>query len=69
MDVRVVDASTGQLLFADSGKGEFEKKDEAKTFAWWNFAGGNAEKVLDPWTPVKVAGDRFDLTNLQISDR
>jgi len=26
VDVRVVDASTGQLLFADSGKGEFEKK-------------------------------------------
>lgn len=26
VDVRVVDASTGQLLFAESGKGEFEKK-------------------------------------------
>ena len=26
VDVRVVDASTGQLLFADSGRGEFEKK-------------------------------------------
>ncbi len=26
VDVRVVDASTGQLYFADSGKGEFEKK-------------------------------------------
>ncbi len=26
VDVRVVDATTGQLLFADSGKGEFEKK-------------------------------------------
>lgn len=26
VDVRVVDASTGQLLFADSGKGEFERK-------------------------------------------
>jgi curli biogenesis system outer membrane secretion channel CsgG len=28
VDVRVVDASTGQLLFADSGKGEFEKKSQ-----------------------------------------
>ena len=26
VDVRVVDASTGQLLFADSGKGEYERK-------------------------------------------
>ena len=26
VDVRVVDASTGQLLFAESGKGEFERK-------------------------------------------
>jgi curli biogenesis system outer membrane secretion channel CsgG len=26
VDVRVVDAASGQLLFADSGKGEFEKK-------------------------------------------
>jgi curli biogenesis system outer membrane secretion channel CsgG len=26
VDVRVVDAATGQLLFADSGRGEFEKK-------------------------------------------
>ncbi len=26
VDVRVVDATTGQLYFADSGKGEFEKK-------------------------------------------
>jgi hypothetical protein len=26
VDVRVVDASTGQLLFADAGKGEFERK-------------------------------------------
>jgi len=26
VDVRVVDATTGQLLFADSGKGEFERK-------------------------------------------
>lgn len=26
VDVRVVDASTGQLLFADSGRGEFERK-------------------------------------------
>jgi curli biogenesis system outer membrane secretion channel CsgG len=28
VDVRVVDASTGQLLFADSGKGEFERKSQ-----------------------------------------
>lgn len=28
VDVRVVDASTGQLYFADSGKGEFEKKSQ-----------------------------------------
>jgi len=26
VDVRVVDATTGQLLFADSGKGEFQRK-------------------------------------------
>jgi len=26
VDIRVVEASTGQLLFADSGKGEFERK-------------------------------------------
>jgi len=28
VDVRVVDASTGQLYFADSGKGEFERKSQ-----------------------------------------
>jgi curli biogenesis system outer membrane secretion channel CsgG len=28
VDVRVVDASTGQLLFADSGRGEFAKKSQ-----------------------------------------
>jgi hypothetical protein len=37
-----------------------EKKDPAKAFAWWNTAAGNAEKVLDPWMPVKVAGDTFE---------
>jgi hypothetical protein len=37
-----------------AGEGEFEKKDEAKTFPWWNFSGGNAEKVLWPFAAVKA---------------
>jgi len=40
-----------------AGKGTFEKKDEAKEFPWWNFAGGNAEKVLWPFTKLSVAED------------
>lgn len=37
-----------------AGGGAFEKKDEAKEFAWWNANLGNAEKVLWPYTPVRA---------------
>lgn len=37
-----------------AGEGTFEKKDETKSFPWWNYNGGNAEKVLWPFTAVKV---------------
>ncbi len=37
-----------------AGEGEFEKKDEAKEFPWWNFFGGNAEKVLWPYAKVSA---------------
>ena len=35
-----------------AGAGAFEKKDEARTFAWWNTPLGNAEKVLWPYTAL-----------------
>ncbi|HUU22555.1 MAG TPA: glycoside hydrolase domain-containing protein, partial [Phycisphaerae bacterium] len=45
------------VIFADgteakAGEGAIEKKDEAKSFPWWNTKIGNAEKVLRPFTPV-----------------
>ena len=38
---------------------EFAKEDPAKKFKWWNTAAGNIEKVLSPWTPVKVKGQEI----------
>jgi len=41
----------------NAGEGTFEKKDEAKTFPWWNTGEGNAEKVLWPYIPISVELD------------
>ena len=38
---------------------EFSKEDPAKKFKWWNTTAGNIEKVLPPWTPVKVKGQEL----------
>ena len=35
----------------------FTKADPAKKYPWWNTKAGNIEKVIPPWTPVKVEGD------------
>jgi len=41
----------------------FEKKDEAKVFAaWWNNSIGDTKKVLKPFTAIKVAGDKAEVT-------
>ncbi len=37
-----------------SGEGVIERKDEAAAFPWWNFQGGDTEKVLWPYEPIKV---------------
>jgi len=34
---------------------EFEKSDPAVKYKWWNTKVGNIEKVIPPWTPVKVS--------------
>jgi len=61
-----------------AGEGTFEKKDEAKEFSWWNFPGGNAEKVLWPFTRlaaesggrvVKAWGREMDLDGLALPVR
>ncbi len=42
---------------------KFEKKDEAKAFAnWWNNNYGNANKVLKPFEPITVDGDKATVT-------
>ena len=48
------DADGKQIFQKETG---FEKKDPAKAFPWWNTTAGNIEKVIAPWTPVKVDGD------------
>ncbi len=41
----------------------FEKKDEAKVFAhWWNNKIGDPEKVLKPFEPIRVDGDKAAVT-------
>jgi hypothetical protein len=30
----------------------FSKKDHSQQFAWWKTGAGNADRVLEPWTPV-----------------
>jgi hypothetical protein len=35
---------------------EFSKENPATKFKWWNTSAGNIEKVISPWTPVKVKG-------------
>jgi len=35
-------------------KSEFSKDDLAKRYKWWNTTAGSLEKVVPPWTPVKV---------------
>jgi hypothetical protein len=42
-------------------KSEFEKQNPAKKFKWWNTRAGNIEKVLSPWTPVKVTKDDIEV--------
>ena len=55
--VSLVDAE-GKVLVSRKDLG-FEKKDEAKEFAaWWNTRIGDAEKVLPPFEPLRVAGGK-----------
>ena len=50
-------------VFAKDGKvlreveTPFSKADPAKKYPWWNTKAGDIEKVIPPWTPVKVEGD------------
>ncbi len=37
----------------------FTKDDPAKKFTWWNTQAGNIEKVVSPWTPVKVSREEI----------
>ena len=48
---------TGKTVF--TRQTNFEKKDPAKDFAWWNTSMGNAAKVLAPWTPVRYSNGKF----------
>lgn len=49
-----LDAAGRQVL---ERKSTFKKLDPTK-FAWWHTPLGNAEKVLEPWTPVTAEGSR-----------
>ncbi|MGD0090997.1 MAG: glycoside hydrolase domain-containing protein [Planctomycetota bacterium] len=40
---------------------EFSKENPARKFKWWNTTAGNIEKVLPPWTPVKVKGQEIEV--------
>ena len=44
-----------------SREGTFEKKDHPKAFEWWNTKRGNIEKVIAPWTPVTLKGNRISV--------
>lgn len=40
---------------------EFSKDNPAKKYKWWNTNAGNIEKVVKPWTPVKVSGNDIEV--------
>jgi hypothetical protein len=42
-------------------RSDFAKQDPAKRFKWWNTTAGNIEKVIPPWTPMKVKGDKIEV--------
>ncbi len=48
-----------KVVFTRESK--FEKKDEAKSFVWWNTKRGDINKVIAPWTPVRTKPDQFDV--------
>ncbi len=57
----LVDKDGKELVSRDDLK--FEKKDEAKVFAhWWNNKHGDPEKVLKPFDPIQVVGDKASVT-------
>lgn len=57
----LVDEDGKELVVRDGLK--FEKKDEAEVFAhWWNNNHGNAERVLKPFEPIRVDGDKVSVT-------
>lgn len=37
----------------------FEKRDPVKAFPWWNTTKGDIERVIPPWTPVKLDGNKL----------
>ena len=39
----------------------FERKDLAKDYPWWHTTAGRIERVIAPWTPVKLDGPRVDV--------
>ncbi len=46
---------------------KFSKKDPAREFPWWNTKVGNIERVLSPWTPVRLAQNRFQVWGRDMS--
>ncbi len=40
---------------------EFAKENPARKFKWWNTTAGSLEKVIPPWTPVKVKGREIEV--------
>ncbi|CAN5452724.1 hypothetical protein BH09VER1_BH09VER1_36170 [soil metagenome] len=51
-------AKDGSVIRKDEAN--FTKKDPT-SFPWWNTKAGNIEKVLAPWTPVKVSGNKTEV--------
>lgn len=61
VSLSLVDAR-GEVLLARDDQ-SFVKKDEAKEFAaWWHTKLGDADKLLKPFEPLKVAGDTLTCT-------
>jgi hypothetical protein len=49
----------GKIVFSRTT--QFEKKDEALAFAWWNTKLGNADQVIAPWTDVRYSRGTFNV--------
>lgn len=40
---------------------EFAKEDPARKYKWWNTTAGNLNRVVPPWTPMKVQGRQIQV--------